>query len=119
MISVNIPPFQDWYNNLYLFIVGCNESINSTDDSIFLWDCSFCDGVKDVHSSCCSNLESSCTPTTSLSSILNVTIPKLTVSDTDEKTPSKFPCFEIQKGVSNNIHVLYYTTEDAYDVVDI
>ena len=39
-------------------------------------------------------------PTTSLSSILNVSITKFTASDTYEKTPSKFPCFDIIKGVS-------------------
>ena len=64
-------------------------------------------------------MESSYTPATSLSSMLNVTIPKLTASDTDENTPSKFPCFEIQKWVSKNIHSVYYTTEDESNAVDI
>ena len=51
--------------------------------------------------------------------MLNVTIPKFTASDTNEKPPSKFPCFDIIKGVSNNINGVYYTTEDSYDAMDI
>ena len=34
-------------------------------------------------------------------------------------TPSNFPWFDIIKGVSNNIHGMYYKTEDSYDAVDI
>ena len=51
--------------------------------------------------------------------MLNVTIINFAASDTDEKTSSKFPYFDILKGVSNKIHGVYYTTEDSYDVVDI
>ena len=51
--------------------------------------------------------------------MLNVTIPKLNAIDTDENTPSKYPCFDILKGVSNNIHGVYYTTNDSSDAVDI
>ena len=56
---------------------------------------------------------------TIFSSIPNVAIPKFTASDTDEKTPYNFSCFEIQKGMSNNIHGVYYTTDNASDAVDI
>ena len=51
--------------------------------------------------------------------MLNITITKLTASYSDEKTPSKFPCFDNQKGVSKHIHDVYYTTEDASDEVGI
>ena len=51
--------------------------------------------------------------------MLNVTITKFTASDTDEKTPSKFPWFEIIQGVSNNIKIVYYTTDDSSYAVDI
>ena len=51
--------------------------------------------------------------------MLYVTITKFTASDTDEKTSSKFLCFEILKGVPNKIHDAYYITEDSYDAVDI
>ena len=50
--------------------------------------------------------------------MLNVTISKFTASNIDEKNPSKFLLFDIQKGVLNNIHGMYYTTEDASDAVD-
>ena len=69
--------------------------------------------------SCDSNLDSPCTLITSISSVLYVTITKFTASDTDEKTSSKFLCFEIQKGVLNKIHGVYYITEDSSDAVDI
>ena len=51
--------------------------------------------------------------------MLNFTITKFTKSDKDEKAHSKFPFFDILKGVSNNIHGVYYTTEDSYDAVGI
>ena len=50
--------------------------------------------------------------------MMNVTITKFIASETNNKTPSKFPCFEILKGVSNNINGVYYTMEDSYDAVD-
>ena len=51
--------------------------------------------------------------------MINVIIPKFTARNIDEKNPSKFLLFDIQKGVLNNIHGIYYTTEDASDAVDI
>ena len=36
MIYVDIPHYQDWDDNLSFFIVSCNTSINSIDDSIFM-----------------------------------------------------------------------------------
>ena len=51
--------------------------------------------------------------------MLHVTIPKFTGIDTDKKTPSKFPWFDILKWVSNNIHGVYYTTDNSSDPVDI
>ena len=83
---------------------------------------SFTWGSQGKHSwlfSCGSNLDSYCTPTTSISSMLHVTIPKFTGIDTDKKTPSKFPWFDILKWVSNNIHGVYYTTDNSSDLVDI
>ena len=51
--------------------------------------------------------------------MINVTTPKFTASNTDEKTSSKFAYFKILKGVSNNIHGVYHTPEYSYGVVDI
>ena len=34
IISADIPPYQDWDDNLSFFITSCNTIINSTDDSI-------------------------------------------------------------------------------------